>query len=185
MHMSDETKATEARQGLKDAITGKAKELAGAVTGSDSLTAEGQLQQTEATARREATARDSLADAQTHEADEEFATERNEAESERDEARQQASQLASKVQQERAEEKSQAEKNADRMQVAGEAVAEAETRSEIHETTAATRSELTDAAREEAAAKQEHDRALAAAAAEDQAAAEVRAQAERIGNPSA
>ena len=43
-------KAGEARKGLLGSITGKAKEAAGAVTGNDSLTAEGQLQQAEAQA---------------------------------------------------------------------------------------------------------------------------------------
>jgi len=38
-------KAAEARQGLFDGVKGKAKEMAGAVSGKDDLVEEGQLQQ--------------------------------------------------------------------------------------------------------------------------------------------
>ena len=41
-------KAAEAREGLLDNLAGKAKEVAGAVTGKDDLVQEGQLQQQEA-----------------------------------------------------------------------------------------------------------------------------------------
>jgi uncharacterized protein YjbJ (UPF0337 family) len=46
----------EARKGLIDSVKGKAKEIAGAVTGNDSLTAEGQLEQTQAKERKRPTA---------------------------------------------------------------------------------------------------------------------------------
>ena len=46
--MSEHKKADQARKGLVDSIMGKAKEFVGAVTGNDSLTAEGQLKQTQA-----------------------------------------------------------------------------------------------------------------------------------------
>src|SRR6185369_6475136 len=46
--MSEHEKAEQARKGLIDSIKGKAKEIIGAVTGNDSLTAEGQLEQTQA-----------------------------------------------------------------------------------------------------------------------------------------
>lgn len=61
-------KSTEAREGLASSVKGKAKEVTGAVTGNDSLTAEGQLQQAEADARREASARDAVAQAGQEEA---------------------------------------------------------------------------------------------------------------------
>ena len=99
--MSKDQKATEAREGLKDAIVGKAKEVAGAVSGNDSLTAEGQLQQTEASHRRDATARQSLADAQQAEAEQKQAAERRQAEQEREQTRREAEQVSANVQQER------------------------------------------------------------------------------------
>ena len=46
--MNEDSKADQARKGLFDSVKGKAKEVAGAVTGNDSLTAEGQLEQTQA-----------------------------------------------------------------------------------------------------------------------------------------
>ena len=52
--MTEHSKADEARKGLIDSVKGKAKEIAGAVTGNDSLTSEGQLEQTQAKERKEA-----------------------------------------------------------------------------------------------------------------------------------
>ena len=46
--MTKHEKADQARKGLIDSVKGKAKEIVGAVTGNDSLTAEGQLEQTQA-----------------------------------------------------------------------------------------------------------------------------------------
>lgn len=62
--MGEHEKADEARRGLIDSIKGKAKEIAGAVTGNDSLTAEGQLEQAQARARREANTIEAVADAE-------------------------------------------------------------------------------------------------------------------------
>ena len=51
-----------------DSIKGKAKEIAGAVTGNDSLTTEGQLQQAQAQERKEANSVESVADAEAEQA---------------------------------------------------------------------------------------------------------------------
>lgn len=64
MVMGEHEKADEARKGLIDSVKGKAKEIVGAVTGNDSLTAEGQLEQAEARARREANTIEAVADAE-------------------------------------------------------------------------------------------------------------------------
>jgi uncharacterized protein YjbJ (UPF0337 family) len=64
MRMSADDKAGEARKGLIDSVKGKAKEVAGAVTGDDSLTAEGQLQQAQAKERKEANSTEAVADAE-------------------------------------------------------------------------------------------------------------------------
>ncbi|ASW90438.1 general stress protein CsbD [Mycobacterium marseillense] len=66
--MSEQNKAREARRGLIDAVKGKAKEVVGAITGKDSLTAEGQLEQTQAHARKEANATEAVAEAQADQA---------------------------------------------------------------------------------------------------------------------
>ena len=61
--MSEQKKADQAREGLLDSIKGKAKEVAGAVTGNDSLTTEGQLEQAQARERKEANVTEAVADA--------------------------------------------------------------------------------------------------------------------------
>src|SRR6476619_6106012 len=66
--MTEHSKADEARKGLIDSVKGKAKEIAGAVTGNDSLTAEGQLQQTQAKERKEANSVEAVADAEAAQA---------------------------------------------------------------------------------------------------------------------
>jgi uncharacterized protein YjbJ (UPF0337 family) len=65
-------KAAEAREGLFDGVAGKAKELAGAVSGKDDLVEEGQLQQAEARHRKDAVADDAVADAKREDASEEL-----------------------------------------------------------------------------------------------------------------
>ena len=80
--MADST-ADEARKGLLGSFTGKVKEVAGAVTGNDSLAAEGQLQQAEAQARKDANAREAVAEVEAREAAQALAAERAEADRER------------------------------------------------------------------------------------------------------
>jgi uncharacterized protein YjbJ (UPF0337 family) len=62
--MTESGKAGQARKGLIDSVKGKAKEMVGALTGNDSLTAEGELEQAQAQKRKEATRVEALADAE-------------------------------------------------------------------------------------------------------------------------
>jgi uncharacterized protein YjbJ (UPF0337 family) len=66
--MTEHNKSDQARKGLIDSIKGQAKEIAGAVTGNDSLTAEGQLEQTQARERKEANSVEAVADAEAAQA---------------------------------------------------------------------------------------------------------------------
>ena len=66
--MTEGQQADQARKGLIDSVKGKAKEIVGAVTGNDSLTAEGQLDQSQAQARKEANTVEAIADAEAAEA---------------------------------------------------------------------------------------------------------------------
>ena len=66
--MTEHSKADEARKGLIDSVKGKAKEIAGAVTRNDSLTSEGQLEQTQAKERKEANSVEAVADAEAAQA---------------------------------------------------------------------------------------------------------------------
>src|SRR6478672_6948072 len=61
-------KAAQARQGLLDSVKGKAKEVAGAVSGRDDLVEEGQLQQAAASDRKTALADEAVAEAKRDEA---------------------------------------------------------------------------------------------------------------------
>ena len=61
-------RSAEAREGLLDSVAGKAKEVAGAVTGKDDLVQEGQLQQAGARNRKAAVADEAVADAKGREA---------------------------------------------------------------------------------------------------------------------
>ena len=66
--MTEHDKADQARKGLIDSVKGKAKEFAGAVTGNDSLTAEGQLEQKQAQDRKDANSIEAVADAEAEQA---------------------------------------------------------------------------------------------------------------------
>ena len=66
--MSEQDKAGQARKGLIDSVKGKAKEVVGAMTGNDSLTAEGQLEQTQARDRMDANSVEAVADAEVEQA---------------------------------------------------------------------------------------------------------------------
>lgn len=71
--MTEHNKADQARKGLIDSVKGKAKEVAGAVTGNESLTAEGQLLQTQAAERKQANSVEAVADAEAEQARQEAA----------------------------------------------------------------------------------------------------------------
>ncbi len=66
--MTHDDNAAQTRKSYLESIKGKAKEVAGAVTGNDSLTAEGQLEQTQARERRQASSDAAEADAKATEA---------------------------------------------------------------------------------------------------------------------
>src|SRR6478609_8811220 len=83
-------KAAEAREGMFDNIAGKAKEVAGAVTGKDDLVEEGQLQQAESRHRKAALADEAIADAKQDEAVREATETRREADQQEAAARAEA-----------------------------------------------------------------------------------------------
>ena len=66
--MTEYNKAAQARKGLIDSVKGKAKEVIGAVTGNESLTAEGQLEQTQAAERKQANSIEAVADTEAEKA---------------------------------------------------------------------------------------------------------------------
>lgn len=111
--MTDD-KAGQARKGLIDSVKGKAKEVAGAIIGNDSLTAEGQLEQTQAQERREANSAEAVADAQAQRAAEEATEARIEGSQERIEAEAQAAAAEATVRRQQAVQKQSADEAAQR-----------------------------------------------------------------------
>src|SRR5215211_6232643 len=86
----ENTKGAQAREGVVDSGKGKAKEVVGAVIKNDELTAQGHVEQAQAKQRKEANRLESVADAETAEAQEQ----RAEATSQAADARVEASQEA-------------------------------------------------------------------------------------------
>ena len=171
-------KAAEARQGLFDSVAGKAKEVAGAVSGKDALVEEGQLQQAEARNRKAALADDAIADAKRQEAQQETVEANREAAQEKGAASVEAAKEEAVVERERDSEHAAAARDAELQQAVGHQAAEqqadqlAETRLREAEAIAA---DATSTEQQAAAEKLRLEREAAAA---DQQAAQLRAQTE-------
>ena len=172
-------KAAEARKGLADNLAGKAKEVAGMVSGKDNLIEEGQLQQAEARNRKEATAEHAIAEAMRAGAAQQLSESSREAQSKKDAARVAANQERADVEHQRDSEYAAANRDANlrerhgdqAAQAHGDQVAEAGLRE------AAALSEEADATEQQADAEKSRLEREAANAARD--AAQLRAQAEK------
>lgn len=176
--MSDD-RAAEAREGMKSSIAGKAKEMAGVVTGRDDLVEEGQLQQAEAKNRKEAVADEAIAEAKRDEAAQELQETSREAAREKGAHRAEAEREESVVEQERGREQVAADQAARQEEAAGLRAAEvrgdavAEKRLQESERL---ESEAETAEQKAAAEKARLEREAAAAA---QKAAQLRAQTDK------
>lgn len=171
-------KAAEAREGLLDSVTGKAKEVAGAVTGNEELVEEGQLQQAEARRRKEAAAYEAIADAERTQAAEELRESSREADAQKDAARDAAAWEKADVKQQRDSEYLAAARDGERQQVQGDKAAQARA-DEVAEAglrEAAAIADEADAIEQEAEA--EKSRLEREAAAAEQDAAQLRDQAQ-------
>ncbi|MDT4983917.1 MAG: hypothetical protein QOF95_1407 [Pseudonocardiales bacterium] len=175
--MTNDDTAHEARKGLLDSIAGKAKEVAGALAGNDTLAEEGQLQQADAAARREANSQDAIADAETTHATDELREQQQVAADERRDAYERAGEQQRAVQDGVAAERTQAEIAAQRQERAARAAADAAATREVHQHVAEAQSIRSDADAAERAAARDHDRLVSDAETEERRAAELRAQA--------
>jgi uncharacterized protein YjbJ (UPF0337 family) len=117
-------KASEAREGLLDNIAGKAKEVAGAVSGNDTMVEEGQLQQAEARNRKAAVADEAIADAKRKETAQELAETNREAAQVENAARTQADREEAVVGRQQESERAAAEREARLEEAAGREAAE-------------------------------------------------------------
>ena len=179
--MSDST-ADEARKGLGATIAGKAKEITGAVIGNDSLAAEGQLQQAEAHARKDASTKDAIAHAEAQEAAEKLAREQEIADREL-----RAAEVTADVREEAVIRDAQidlvkAEADAERQRLTEQARIDAETNVELQQTASKAWQETANAAELERNAETRYADERARAEAAEAAAARAREDAERLAN---
>ena len=172
-------KAAQSREGLIDSVTGKAKEVAGAVSGKDDLVEEGQLQQTEASNRKAAVAEDAIADAKREEAAQELGEANREAAEDKGAARVQAQREESSVEQQREGEHAVAANDAEQQEAAGREAAERQADQLAESRLRDAEAIEGDATATEEQATEEQLRLQREAAAADQEAARLRAETEK------
>jgi uncharacterized protein YjbJ (UPF0337 family) len=180
--MSEHEKAEQARKGLVDSIKGKAKEIVGAVTGSDSLTAEGQLEQTQAQQRKEANSVEAVADAEAAQARIEAADARVAGAQARVAVAAETAAVETSVREQQAAQKREAERDAQEDAVRAKTRAELDAQHEVHRAKAEEREEIGAAAAEAVDAAAEHESSVQAATTAHAEAARIRRQADKLSN---
>ena len=178
--MTQHNKADQARKGLIDSLKGKAKELVGAVTGNDSLTAEGQLEQTQAQQRKEANSVEAVADAEAAQARAERTGARVDGAHERFAVNAETAAVQNSVREQQSAQKRAAE------QAAGLGAARAETRADLdaqreaQRAKAEEREEISAATEQAVDAAAEHQSSVRAASAAQAEADRIRRQADKL-----
>ncbi|OBF61893.1 general stress protein CsbD [Mycobacterium sp. 852002-51971_SCH5477799-a] len=180
--MSEQNKADEARRGLIDSIKGKAKEVAGAVTGNESLTAEGQLEQTQAHERKEANAAEAVAEAQVNQAQEEAAEVRVEGARQRLSANAAAVAAEDSIEAQAAAQNRAADRAAHQQATAAKTQAEVDAERDIQVAEADERAEIREASEEIVDAVAEHQTSVQVARNEESEADRLRRQAQNVTN---
>ena len=178
--MSEHEKAEQARKDVIDSIKGKAKEIIGAVTGNDSLTAEGQLEQTQAQQRKEANSVEAVADAEAAQARAERTGARVDGAHERIAVNAETAAVQNSVREQQSAHKRAAE------QAAGLGAARAETRADLdaqreaQRAKAEEREEISAATEQAVDAAAEHQSSVRAASAAQAEADRIRRQADKL-----
>ncbi|CQD16669.1 CsbD family protein [Mycobacterium europaeum] len=180
--MSEQNKAGEARRGLIDSVKGKAKEVFGAVTGNESLTAEGQLEQTQAHERKEANAMEAVAEAQAKQARNDAAEARVEGARQRIAANAQAVSTEESIEAREAAQKRAAEQTARQRETAAKTQAELDAQREVQRAKADERAEIRDASEEIVDAVAEHQTSVQVARYEESEADRLRREAQNVTN---
>lgn len=170
----------QARKGLAASVVGRIKEVAGAVTGNDSLATEGQLQQAEAAARKEASATEALAGVRADEAAEALQREQAIAQAKTRSAEGAAAAHEAQVRQQAAVDQAQVSVTAERQLQVERAEVAARAERQLSEEAAQIRFQQTALAHDAQAVQARHDEQQASAAAAGQAAARARAEADRL-----
>ncbi|OBI24163.1 general stress protein CsbD [Mycobacterium sp. E1386] len=178
--MSEQNKADEARRGLIDSVKGKAKEVVGAVTGNESLTAEGQLEQTQAHERKEANAMEAVAEAQAKQAQDAAAEAKVEGAQERVAANAQAVAAEESIEAQEAAQKRAAEQAARQRATAEKTQAELDAQREAQRAKAEERAEIREASEDIIDAVAEHQTSVQVARNEESEADRLRRQAQNV-----
>lgn len=178
--MAEQDKAGQARKGLIDSVKGKVKEVAGAITGNDSLTAEGQLEQTQAHEHKEANAIEAVAESEAQQARAQEAQTKVESAQQRLAANAQEVAARDSAEAQQAVRKRAAEQAAQQGSAAEQTRAEAAAQRQVQQAEAAEREQLRDAAKEVIDAAAEHQSSAQVAANEKLAADRLRRDAENI-----
>ncbi|OBF58876.1 general stress protein CsbD [Mycobacterium sp. 852002-53434_SCH5985345] len=178
--MSEQNKADEARRGLIDSVKGKAKEVFGAVTGNESLTAEGQLEQTQAHERKEANAMEAVAEAQAKQAQDAAAEARVQGAQQRVAANAQAVAAEESIEAQEAAQKRAAEEAARQRATAEKTQAELDAQREAQRAKAEERAEIREASEDIIDAVAEHQTSVQVAHNEASEADRLRRQAQNV-----
>ena len=178
--MSEHDKSGQARKGLIDSVKGKAKEVVGAITRNDSLTAEGQLEQTQARDRMDANSVQAVADAEAEQARTDAAEAHEEGAQERAAVNDKTRAAEYNVRNDQAAQKRSAELAAERDSEQAKMRAELDAQLKVQQAKDAERDEI-DAATEEAVdAAAEHQSSVNAAESAKQEADRIRRQADTM-----
>jgi uncharacterized protein YjbJ (UPF0337 family) len=172
-------KAAQAREGLLDGVKGRAKEVAGAVTGKDDLVEEGQLQQAAAKDRKAALADEAVAESKREEATADLRQASREAAELQGAARADAEVEKARVERDRDIERTAAAGQAHQQELAGRQAAEQRARDLAERRLREAEAIAADADSTEQQAADEKRRLERQAAAADQQAAQLRAQTQK------
>jgi uncharacterized protein YjbJ (UPF0337 family) len=180
--MTEHDTAGQARKGLIDSVKGKVKEIVGAVTGNDSLTAEGQLEQRQAQERKDANSVEAVADAEAEQARAEATDARVDAAHERVAVNVEAAAVEDSVRAEQEAHGRTAEQAAAQDAAKEKAHAELDAQREVEQAKAQERVDVTAAASEVGDAVDDRDAAEYIATNAHEEADRIRARAARLTN---
>jgi uncharacterized protein YjbJ (UPF0337 family) len=178
--MTEHDKAREARKGLVDSVKGKAKEVVGAITGNDSLTAEGQLEQTQAHERKEANTIEAVADSEAKQARAEEAEAKVDGARQRLAANVQAAAAEDSIEAHQAAQNSAADLAAQRQAATQQTQAELDAQREAAQAKAEEREEIRDATEDVVDAVAEHQSSVQVAKSEESEADRLRRHADDV-----
>jgi uncharacterized protein YjbJ (UPF0337 family) len=180
--MSEQGKAGQAGKGLIDSVKGKAKEVVGALTGNDSVTTEGQLEQTQARDRLDANSTEAVADAEAQQARTEAAEARVAGAQERAAVNDETRAAEFNVRNDQARQKRAAEQDAQRDAERAKMRAEVDAQREVQQSKDAEREEIIAATDEAVDAAAQHQSSVQVTNSAKAEADRIRRQADTLTN---